>query len=282
MPRIIMVALLLAATLTAQAPAFDVVSVKRNPGTQGMGRGITVQPGGRFMAPGATLLELAAAAYELLDQQILGGPDWLDTQRFEVLATTRPDVTIEEARAMLRRLLAERFRLAAHVETRELAVYALTMARDDRRLGNQLRRSGPECAIPTPPRGVPPPPPPPAPPAGSGRVLELDGGGLACPSLVFGNAASGHMSIRKWPMGRLARYLTGSLGRPVLDRTGLDGTYDLDLTYATESQVLSSAGTTDYPALTTAIREQLGLRLESSRAPVDVLVIDRAEPPADN
>jgi uncharacterized protein (TIGR03435 family) len=265
------------------AQSFEVASVKRREGNEGRGRGITVQPGGRFMAPSATVLELVAAAYNLLDNQIIGGPEWIDTQRFEVLANARPDVTMEEARAQLRALLAERFRLTTHQDKRELPIYALTVARDDRRLGQQLRPSGAECASPTPPKGVPLPPPPPPPPAMSGRVLELDGWpDVSCPSLAFGNAASGHLSLRRWPMSRLARYLTGTLGRPVLDRTTLDGTYDLDLTYATETQALSAAGSTDYPAITTAIREQLGLRLESTRAPIDVLVIDRVERPTEN
>jgi uncharacterized protein (TIGR03435 family) len=234
------------------------------------------------MAPGATVRELVGAAYGVFDNQITGGPGWIGSDRFEVLATTIPDVSLADARAMLRKLLAERFGLSAHVEQRELAVYFLQPARDDRQLGKQLRRSGPECTFPTGPRDVPMPPPPPPPPPVKGRVLALDSPPLPCPSMVFGNSASGHWSIRSWTMSNLAQRLTGALGRPVLDRTGLEGPFDLDLTFAQQAPPVDAPAEAQFPALTTAVREQLGLRIESARAPVDVLVIDRVEPPTEN
>ena len=234
------------------------------------------------MAPGATVRELIAAAHGIQDNQITGGPGWLASDRFEVLATTSPDVTMASARAMLRALLADRFGLATHMEQRDLPVYVLGLARDDRRLGTELRQSGAQCAPPTGPRNVPMPPPPPPPPPVTGRVLELDGGGLPCPSMVFNNVTSGHWSIRGWSMERLAQRLTGTLGRPVIDRSGLQGAFDIDLTYGSQAPALESSASTDIPALTTALREQLGLRLESTRAPIDVLVVDRVEQPSDN
>jgi uncharacterized protein (TIGR03435 family) len=273
---------LLFAQSTGIRDTFDVASVKRVEGNQGAGRGVTVQPGGRFMAPNATVRQLVAAAYGVFDNQITGGPGWIGSDRFEVLATTNPDVSLTDARAMLGTLLRERFGLSAHVEQRELPVYLLQHAREDRQLGTQLRPSGPDCAFPTGPRDFPLPPPPPPPPPVKGRVLSLDSPPLPCPSLVFGNSASGHWSIRSWSIAQLAQRLTNTLGRPVIDRTGLDGSFDFDLTFAEQSPTIDAAAQAQVPALTTAIREQLGLRLESARAPVDVLVIDRIERPTEN
>lgn len=283
MRRLQNVSLLVLAThvlLTAQS--FEVVSVKRAEGNDGRGRGITVQPGGRFMAPGATVRELIAAAHGVFDNQITGGPGWIGSDRFEILANTNPDVSLSDARAMLRGLLTERFRLEVHTESRELPVYLLDFAHEDRRLGRQLRRSGPECAFPTGPRDVPMPPPPPPPPPVKGRVLSLDSPPMPCPSMVFGNSASGHWSIRSWTIPQLAQRLTNALGRPVVDRTKLEGTFDFDLTFATQAPTLDAAAQAQVPALTTAIREQLGLRLDATRAPVDVLVVDTIEAPTAN
>ena len=289
MTRAIALAVLLALTparalvVSAQnALVFDVSSVKRQQGNDGRGRGITVQPGGRFMAPSATVRELIAAAYDLQDSQITGGPGWIGADRFEVMGITAPDVTLADARAMLRTLLAERFRLAARIERREQPVYALELARDDRRPGEQLRPSGGSCLPPSVPQNLKLPPPPPPPPATLGRVLSLDLPPLPCLSMVFDSRTTGHWSIRSWPIERLAHRLSAMLGRPVFDRSGLTGAFDIDLTYGTQAAVVDGSAPTDVPALTTALREQLGLRLESTRSPVDVLVIDRVDPPADN
>jgi uncharacterized protein (TIGR03435 family) len=277
----LLTALAATVTLAAQAPAFDVSSVKRQQGNDGRGRGITVQPGGRFMAPSATLRELVRAAYGLQDLQVTGGPDWIERDRFEVLGTANPEATLADARAMLRALLAERFHLAAHIEQRELPVYILTVARAGR-LGDQLRPSGGACVPPTGPRNVPMPAPPPPPPPAAGRVLSLDAPSLPCPSMVFNNVSSGHWSIRNWPIAHFADRLTSTLGRQVIDRTGLSGTFDFDVTYGTQAPAIDGAAPTDVPALATALREQLGLRLDGTRAPVDVLVIDRVAPPEEN
>ena len=274
--------LLVAAHVFLTAQSFDVASVKRVEGNQGRGRGITIQPGGRFMAPGATVRELIAAAHGVFDNQIAGGPGWIGSDRFEILATTSPDVSLADARAMLRQVLTDRFRLAVHAEQRELPVYLLDFTHEDRRLGKQLRRSGPNCSFPTGPRDVPMPPPPPPPPPVKGRVLSLDSPPLPCPSMVFGNSASGHWSIRSWTIAQLAQRLTNALGRPVVDRTGLEGAFDFDLTFAEQAPTVDAAAQAQVPALTTAIREQLGLRLESTRALVEVLVIDRVDVPTQN
>ena len=281
------------ATAAAQSLSFDVVSVKSGARVEGP-RGISVMPGGRFTAPSATVRELVSAAYGLEHYQIAGGPDWIgdDRIRFEVTATTRPDVSPADARAMLQTLLATRFGFAAHQETRELPTYALTVAREDRNLGPALRPSGPECApMKGPMRGVAapafvaaPPPPPPPPPPGARPAISL---GLGtpygrCVSMAARMNGGGHWSLREITMARLAEQIKDELGRPVHDRTGLEGTYDVDLTFASDPAVLAVAGPTDAPPLMTALRDQLGLRLDPSRAPVPVLVVDRVEQPTAN
>jgi uncharacterized protein (TIGR03435 family) len=276
-----------AAALHAQSgPAFDVSSVKRvvdRPGFSAVG----VHPGGRFVANSSTVRGLISIAYGLPDVQIVGGPAWMDADRFEVMATTRADVTAADARAMLRALLVDRFRLTTHTETRELPVYLLQMARDDRRPGPQLRPSGAECApMKGPQRGTAapafvaaPPPPPPPPPPGVQPLISLDGGPRKCPSMAARMNGGGHWSLRAETMEMFANQVKAELDRMVIDRSGLEGEYDIDLSFASDPAIVAGA---DGASLMSALREQLGLRLESARAPVQVLVIDRVERPSEN
>jgi uncharacterized protein (TIGR03435 family) len=280
-----------AAALAAQAmqtgvgsAAFDVASVKRYQPAAGrpQSNSISVMPGGRFTAPSATLRGLIAAGYGILDFQIVDGDRIPANDRFEIEATTKADVTVEQARAMVRTLLADRFRLSAHTEIRELPVYVLTVSRGDRRLGDQLRPAGPDCAPVKGPPGLPPPPPPP-PSENIGRILTLSGPPLRCGGLRYSSTSGEHLSLRNLTIADLAGRLIGTLGRPVLDRTGLEGSFDVDLTYTLEARVdIDASNAPNAPALPTAMREQLGLRVESARAPVEVLVIDGVSSPTEN
>ena len=276
---------LTAAQLPAAAqsrPAFDVTSVKRVQSDTGRrAGGASILPGGRLSAPNATLRGLIATAYGLLDLQIVDARRMLDTDFFEIEGRTNPDLSAADARAMLRTLLAERFGLVAHSETRDLPVYEMTLARDDRRPGPQLRPSGPDCALPKGPAGVPPPPPPPS--SGTlGRPLPLSITSSRCALILFNSTLGAHWSLREITLAGLAERLTDPLGRPVLDRTGLEGAFDIDLTYSPDNPSIDTSGAPNAPALMAAVREQLGLRLESSRAPVEVLVIDQIRPPTEN
>jgi uncharacterized protein (TIGR03435 family) len=271
--------------------AFELASIKRTqPGSMrwtamGVPPGqAAVRPGGRFAAPMVTLRDLVRVAYDVTDLQVAGGPAWAQGDRFEIEALTRDDVTADEARRMLRRLLADRFKLAVHDETRELPVSILAKARDDGRLGPRLRPTPPECAPVTPPpflAALPPPPPPP--PGGPARTLTLGVAPYRCLTMVL----TGHLSMRGVTMSQFASRLGALLERIVVDRTELAGDFDLDLTYAPDPgtpplMVNGAVVTIDAPTLPSALREQLGLKIDGARAPTRVVVIDRAEAPTEN
>ncbi|HET9192656.1 MAG TPA: TIGR03435 family protein [Vicinamibacterales bacterium] len=270
----------LAQLIAQRPPAFDVVSVKRyQPDARGrVDDAISIFPGGRLSAPGATLQGLITTAYGLLDIQVVDSGRMLGFARYQIEGRTNPDVTLAEARAMLRTLLTERFALITHRETREMPVYVMTL---DRKPGAQLRPSGRECAMPKGPTGVPAPPPPPGGPT-VGRVLSLNGYASRCAALFFNSTSGAHWSLRETTMTQFAERLVGSFDRPVLDRTGLDGSFDIDLTYSADNPVVDTSNAPNAPSLITALREQLGLRLESTKAPVEVLVIDRVQTPTEN
>src|SRR5688572_898215 len=286
--RMLLLTLCGSAFTRAQQPvgptAFEVATVKVNVSGPGPSFGLMVLPGGRVVAQNLPLRELIRAAYGLEDSQLEGGPGWIRTARFDVETRADGEVTVDTARAMTRGLLAERFRFAAHTETRQSPIYELVMARGDRLPGRSLRASAKECAPVTLPAGLPPAPPPPA-----GGGMPLTPGSFQCPSGLF----PGHLSLRRLDMTAFASVLWRRLlQRPVIDRTGLSGPFDIDLTYLPELETFNGRPASENPALPaqilgapsifTAVQEQLGLKLESARGPVDVLVIDRIEPLIEN
>jgi uncharacterized protein (TIGR03435 family) len=246
-------------------PAFEVASIRRSLTPNQQGSGLAgAQPGGRFIGIGVTLRRLVGVAYD--GQQIEGGPSWGATDRFDVNARAEGARSLAEIARMLRTLLADRFKLAVHTETREMPVYTLTRARGDR-LGPKLQQSDAKCAEEAKnffpgALGFPPP----------------------CGDFRLG---AGMLVARGVSMAALARLLAERADRPGLDRTGLEGVYDLELEWSSDLGLRQappgSAGagelTADGLSLFTALQEQLGLRLEPGRGPVDVIVIDRAEPP---
>ena len=294
-------ATLLAATVFAQGPApkFEVVSVRANTANPPMIMLPTLQPGGRVVAVNLPLRELIRVAYGLRENQVIIDSA-LSNASFDLEARAGAAATGEQATMMLRTLLAERFGFKEHRETRQLPVYRLERLSADR-LGPKLRTSGKECAqleFPAGP-GAPPPPPPP-PPSLAGTPLGPTEHWAECPSMFF----PGGWSLRSMSMPALAVALERIVRRAVVDRTGLPGVFDIDLTYTPEAFEVpfpgaASSGVVGGPAngpapssapagqqagtaLFTALRDQLGLRLESDRAPVDVLVVDRVQPPTEN
>jgi uncharacterized protein (TIGR03435 family) len=260
-------------TSPARPPAFEVASVK--PNTSGDGRVLmTPQPGGRLNLVNVPLRLMIRNAYRVQDFQIVGGPDWLGTARFDVVAKAEGgNPSQEELQLMLRSLLADRFKLVVRPDTREMPTYSLVPARADGKTGAQLRKSDANCGPATAPTA------PPAP----GQLPS-------CGSMLgFGN-----LKARGSTMPALASTLSTFAGRIVVDRTGLAGGYDVDLNW-TPDQIPRPAGGGDQPvqvngvtvdpngpSLFTALQEQLGLKLESTRGQVDVLVVERAEKPAED
>lgn len=263
------------------APKFEVASVKTNRSGEPLRMGPAQQQGGRVYAVNQPLRLLIRVAYGLEDNQVSGGPSWIESAFFDVEARAGAYATPEEARAMLRTLLAERFGLAVHTETREFPIYELTLDSQSGKVGPQLEPSGSACAAPQMPAGVPlPPPPPPGPATVPIATTALR---LTCPSIAF----PGHISLRFIAIDVLAQWLANTLRQPVVNRTGLVGTFDADMTYAADPAAPFAAGAgvasaSTLPSLPAALLEQLGLRLEARRGPVEVLVIDRVERPTEN
>ena len=258
-------------TSPAKPPAFEVASVK--PNTSGDGRVLmTPQPGGRLNLVNVPLRLMIRYAYRVQDFQVVGGPDWISTARFDVVAKAEGgNPSQEELQLMLRSLLADRFKLVVRPDTREMPTYSLVPARADGKTGAQLRKSDANCGPATAPSA------PPAP----GQLPS-------CGSMLgFGN-----LKARGSTMAALASTLSTFAGRIVVDRTGLAGGYDVDLTWTPDQiprpvgdqpvQVNGVPVDPNGPSLFTALQEQLGLKLESTKGPVDVLVVERAEKPAED
>jgi uncharacterized protein (TIGR03435 family) len=230
---------------------------------------MTPSPGG-ITITNYTLQFLLRVAYRIQDFQIIDGPQWLTTTRFDVIGKTATANGQPEMRLMLQALLKDRFKLVAHAETRELPVYELKIAKSDSTFGPRLH---------SPSRCVPQ--------IQAQTNASQNGGPPPCDNKVF----AGSMTSAGIRMQGLAVNLSVFLGRTVIDRTGFNGTFDYDLTWTPEflPQGLNSVDAVsglpadpNRPPLPTALQDQLGLKLESTRGPVDVLVIDHVEKPAEN
>ena len=259
----------------ATGPTFEVASVKPNKsGDQRVM--MQLPPTGRLTATNISLRLLLRQAYDVQDFQIVGGPNWLNSDRFDIVAKAPEGMTSpEQIRPMLRALLADRFKLVAHNETREMPIYSLVPARSDGRLGPRLSVAKVDCQSRQTARRGGPPPAPPQP----GQPIE-------CGAMM----GPGNLNVGGMPMSELARSLSPLVGRIVIDKTGLNGRYDFQMTYAPEGRGFGPAPgggepppvDPNTPSLFTALQEQLGLKLESERAPVDVVVIDRVEQPTED
>jgi uncharacterized protein (TIGR03435 family) len=257
-----LILVLAAAALLGQSPAppqFDVASIK--PAQERGMMYVRVLPGGRLVANAPARL-LLMNAYGLQFSQLAGAPDWLGSETWSIDARADGSPTRDELMLMLRSLLEERFHSKAHHEKREVSAYALAVAKNGTKLPAPKEGA---CATP-----VPGQPEPAAPPCGRVRISMSPQGVL----MEGGSAA----------MSELARVLAIPLNRPVVDRTALSGTYDIRLQFSDEASgatPLSPADATN-PGVFTAIQEQLGLKLESAKALVDVLVIDHIDRPTAN
>jgi uncharacterized protein (TIGR03435 family) len=277
--------------------AFEVVSVKQNksglPGNGGspvrsnvpMDPGSNYSPnGGLFTATNWTLGGFIAFAYKLdvvqLRYAMPGLPAWANSDRFDIEARAQGNPTKDQMRLMMQSLLADRFKLVLHAETRQMPFYALVLDKPGK-LGPQLQSHSddPPCTdinTPSASRGL------------IGTTIKVP---PFCDQLQVW-VVSGHLhpAARGLSLPVLASYMPdlGQLGRPVLDRTGLSGTFDVWMDYTPQTgQPLGVANPDPSdpaapPSFITALREQLGLKLESQTGPVNVLVLDHIEEPSPN
>ena len=273
--------------LFAATERFEVTTIRQNTGPAvggPVGGGFGFRPG-RFSAENITLQQLLTYAYELQAYEIFGGPDWARSDRFDIAATMQPPPTGSDPRdaparnrRLLRALLAERFNLVAHEERREMPVYSLVMARPDRRLGQRLRPFEGECGEPS---KLGPPPN-----ATFGMPTSDPSKG---PQWCMAFTGVGRLSAQGTKLSDLATILARfpAVSRRVLDRTGLTGQFDFDLEWtplvappgpAPPGVPSDAAG----PTIFTALQEQLGLRLESTKETIAVLVIDSVNQPSPN
>ena len=212
-------------------------------------------------APVSTIIE---EAYSASPNRIFSYPDWVDKERFDVSATYSPDLQ-RQARQMLQTLLEERFALQLHRETRELPVYELVKARSDGQLGPGLRPSTTDCT--------------PKPGERSPCTLDIRSGRIRA------------IATRWGPAGSILPVNIGVWDRPIIDRTGLNGTFDITLEWtpdpgqarSTEDAARAAAAAAATPgertSIFTALQEQLGLKLQPTRTPLEIIVIDRLERP---
>ena len=311
----------------AESLTFEVASVKPAEPQTGMGIRVMMRGGPGSADPGqitysnVTLKNLMVNAYAVKEYQI-NGPKWLDSERFDIVAKIPKGTTKEEFQLMLQNLLAERFKLTLHHETKELPMYALVVGKGGPKLKESVEDDatasgaapqGGTAGSGGPSASAPPPPPPPPPPGsdGAGPVMgRLRVGADGMPQLPAGMGKNGMMMmmtngrmrlvVNRQPITALTVMLSNQLGRPVVDATGLKGKYDFNLDFAPDGMngpmgmmpppppqhdggpggVAPMASAPDAgggPAIFTALQEQLGLKLEQRKGPVDLLVIDRLE-----
>jgi uncharacterized protein (TIGR03435 family) len=253
-------------------PSFEVASIK--PNNSGDNRVMFRNAGGgRVSIAGATVKMLIQNAFRVRDFQITGGPGWINSDRFDIEAKVEnpAEMTMESYPLLLQGLLAERLHLKTHTEKKELPIYELVVGKDGSKLKN----------VPEPPRPVPgtPPPPPPAP-----------GGSMPPGAFRIGR---GEMMGSAIPFDNFIQTLSSMLGRTVVNKTGFTGFFDLQMRWSPDPGETGPFGPVPGvtpppppdptgPSIFTALQEQLGLRLESSKGPVDVLVIDSIEKPSEN
>jgi uncharacterized protein (TIGR03435 family) len=243
-------------TPPAAKATFEVAAIKSGDPNNRQS-GVHYQAGGRVANTNATVKALIAFTYGLPQDQIVTGEKWLDTDEYHIDAKPDSDSPIPsgeagylQVRGMFQSLLTDRFKVKVHRETREEAVYNLMLAR------------------------------------GGSKLKEADGIGPGV------RIRAGHFIATALPASAVAQLLSQQLGRPVMDKTGLNGRYNFELTYTPDALQGDPFGPAtrdappppddNAPSIFTALQEQLGLRLESTRGPVDVLIVDHAEKPDEN
>ena len=236
-------------------PAFDVATIR--PSDPAHPEQIITLRGAEVITTNVTVHALINLAYWLHPKQLTGGPDWTESAKFDVAG--KPDApgqpNVDQMKMMLQKLLADRFQLKFHFEKRELSVYAIGIAKN----GSKLTKSQDD------PKGI--------------------------PGWSIGRTPSGtRMTFRNAPLSQIAAVLQNSMDKPVVDQSGLSERYDFTVTFTPDPGQAALIGGPPpaadnpdaAPDLFTAFQQQLGLKLESTKAPVDVMVIDKVEKPSEN
>jgi uncharacterized protein (TIGR03435 family) len=258
--RALLTASLLCAPLALAQPIAYVASVKPNDAVEARGFS-ECSPGGRFTASAVTVAALLRTAYRIQPYQLIGAPSWIHTKRYDIAAKVE-DSPAPSQQAFLQALLKDRFKLVVRNETREQPVLALVVARSDGRLGSKLIKSTFDCAAYF--AGAHDPPQP-------GRTPT-------CATSI----GPGTLRGKAIPMTQLASSLAPFAGRFTVDKTGLAGGFDVELTWTLEDAASIGAPNPAGPSLFAALQEQLGLKLVADKAPVAVVVVDRLEEPSAN
>jgi uncharacterized protein (TIGR03435 family) len=236
---------------SASSPHFEVASIRRNVSGSADDR-MNVFPSGRFTADNMSIRTLIRNVYRLQYSQLAGGPGWLTNERWDILAAGASAANMDEMLECIKALLHDRFKLAVHTEIRDAPYYALVMDRGDRRPGPLLDSDATDC-----------------------RAL------LPGDERCAARRAGGALRMSGATMRDVAFSLSRMTDRPVIDQTGLTGAYQFELTWDPNAASVSTAGN-NRASLFTALREQLGLRLDSRQGPVEFLVIDAAQRPVED
>ena len=254
----------------SKAHRFEVAAIKRGADSGGRG-GVGVAPGGRVTVTNVPVRFMIRFAYNVQDFQIDAGPAWMNTENYDIVAKASENIRLDEARAFLQTLLADRFNLVIHRETKEVPVYELQVAKSGLKLGPSQQNN---CVVFDPQN-----PPKPAEPLPH----------------YCGNIGRRPSSIEAYsvPMEKFVATLAGVLERQVIDKTGITGNVDVNLEFAPSEARVSGppgvepakeagAAADQRPSIFVAIQEQLGLRLQSAKASGDALVVERLDRPSEN
>jgi len=241
---------------------FEVASVKRNTSNDDRGSFVSPAPGGRFVATNAPLRSIIQIVYGVAPYALVGGPDWLDSTRYNIEGKAAADLPMAQIYSMVRGLLAERFKLSVRTEQRDTPGYALVLARRDGRLGPSLTQLETDCSkVPRAP----------------GTPVIVDG--LPPCGRLFSEGRRIGMNGR--PLDDFARALSPLVGRPVANRTGLEGNYALRFQWAPDLDAAAPVNPEGL-SLFTALEEQLALKLVGERTTMDAVVIEHVERPTED
>ncbi len=216
-------------------------------------------PGGRVRVANMPVRFIIRFAYDVQDFQISGGPGWMNTDNYDINAKAPANIAFQQVRPYLQTLLEDRFKLVAHHETKDVQVFELLPAKGGLRVAS---KEG-SCVVPDP-KNLPKP----------GEPLPHFCGNTGYrPNLIEAYGV---------PMQRFIATLSTVLGRPVIDKSGVTGLVDIHLEFTPDEVATGAAADLSKPSIFVAIQEQLGLKLQATKAPGDLLVIDHLERPSEN